>query len=471
MVARDATGAVGKRLVKSHDDVDRGERTARAARSAKVRFAERFDPRSDKPSDAPRLIVPRRTWRALILCELNNFQTLRRHIGLPRADALLGDIAEHVMAVAPGVRLAAAGRALLEIAFEADSFDRCEMLVADLRCRFAEPFDIDGEAYPLDLRFGGAAVTGQDRDEVRLAEGAEAALRQAHYDGADVIRDLTRESGTFDSLTLMRELSGAIQAGQMFLQYQPKVHVRRQEVASVEALVRWQHPDRGLILPGDFIQVAEQAGLIDDLTRWTLAQAIADQRIMAADGHILTVFLNISGVLLADRGFIDSACQMIRDSGARLGFEITETAVIKEPEKAIEHLEMLAQMGVQIAIDDYGAGLSSLAYLKKLPASELKIDKGFVLQLTSSNRDPLIVRSTIDLAHALDMEVTAEGVETPAALALLSVMGCDMVQGYLLGRPVGLEAFRQYLADERHLSAVASGRPSFHRPETFWKRA
>lgn len=166
-----------------------------------------------------------------------------------------------------------------------------------------------------------------------------------------------------------------------------------------------------------------------------------------------------------------AACRMIRDSGARLGFEITETAVIKEPEKAIEHLEMLAQMGVQIAIDDYGAGLSSLAYLKKLPASELKIDKGFVLQLTSSNRDPLIVRSTIDLAHALDMEVTAEGVETPAALALLSVMGCDMVQGYLLGRPVGLEAFRHYLAEERHLSAVASGRPSFHRPETFWKRA
>lgn len=471
MVARDATGAVGKRHVKSHGGGVRGEDTVRAAASANTTCAERLDAVRDKLCDASRLTVPRRTWRVLILCELNNFQTLRRHVGLPRADALLGDIAKQVMAVAPGVRLAAAGRALLEIAFEADSFDRCETLVAELRYHFAEPFDIDGEAYPLDLRFGGAAVTGHDRDEVRLAEGAEAALRQAHYDGADVIRDLTRESGTFDSLTLMRELSGAIQSGQMFLQYQPKVHVRRQEVASVEALVRWQHPDRGLILPGDFIQVAEQAGLIDDLTRWTLAQAIADQRVLAADGHILTIFLNISGVLLADRGFVDAACRMIRDSGARLGFEITETAVIKEPEKAIEHLEMLAQMGVQIAIDDYGAGLSSLAYLKKLPASELKIDKGFVLQLTSSNRDPLIVRSTIDLAHALDMEVTAEGVETPAALALLSVMGCDMVQGYLLGRPVGLEAFRQYLADERHLSAVASGRPSFHRPEAFWKRA
>lgn len=427
--------------------------------------------RWNEPGEGLGLSVPRRAWRVIILCELNNFETLRRHVGLPRADALLRDIGDGIAALAPGVRLGAAGRALLEIAFEADRFDRCQALVVRLQAWFAEPFDIDGEAYRLDLRFGGAAITGYDRDEVRLIEGAEAALRQAHYDGADVIRDLTRESGSFDSLTLMRELSGAIRSGQMFLQYQPKVHVRRQEVASVEALVRWQHPDRGLILPGDFIQVAEQAGLIGDLTRWTLHQAIADQRVMAADGHILTIFLNISGVLLADRSFIDDACRLIGESGARLGFEITETAVIKEPEKAIEHLELLAHLGVQIAIDDYGAGLSSLAYLKKLPATELKIDKGFVLQLTSSNRDPLIVRSTIDLAHALDMEVTAEGVETPAALALLTVMGCDMVQGYLLGRPVGLEAFRLYLDEERHLGAVASSRPSFHRPETFWKRA
>lgn len=427
--------------------------------------------RHDPLSEALGLAVPRRAWRAVILCEINNFQTLRRRIGLPGADALLRDIADGISAIAPVVRLASAGRALIEIAFEADRFDRCVTLVADLRAQFASPVDVDGQGYCIDLRFGGAAITGHDRDEVRLIEGAEAALRQAHYDAVDVIRDLTRESTSFDSLTLMRELSGAIQSDQMFLQYQPKVHVRRQEVASVEALVRWQHPDRGLILPGDFIQVSEQAGLIGDLTRWTLHQAIADQRVMAADGHILTIFLNISAVLLADRAFIEDACRLIGTSGARLGFEITETAVIREPEKAIEHLELLAQLGVQIAIDDYGAGLSSLAYLKKLPASELKIDKGFVLQLTSSNRDPLIVRSTIDLAHALDMEVTAEGVETPAALALLTVMGCDMVQGYLLGRPVGLEAFRQYLSDERHLSAVASGRPSFHRPETFWKRA
>ena len=128
-------------------------------------------------------------------------------------------------------------------------------------------------------------------------------------------------------------------------------------------------------------------------------------------------------------------------------------------------------MGITIAIDDYGAGLSSLAYLKQLPARELKIDKLFVTQLTSSNRDPLIVRSTIDLAHALDMEVTAEGVETPAAMALLGVMGCDMVQGFLISRPISLAALVQFLAEDRHLALAQQSRPSFFRPESFWKSA
>ena len=175
-------------------------------------------------------------------------------------------------------------------------------------------------------------------------------------------------------------------------------------------------------------------------------------------------------MLLADADFVKEACAIVSISGAKLGFEITETAVIRDPDSAIQHLQSFADIGVQLAIDDYGAGLSSLAYLKRLPANELKIDKMFVMQLTSSNRDPLIVRSTIDLAHALEMEVTAEGVETPSALALLSVMGCDMVQGYLLSRPLGFDAFRKYLADEAHLTSAANVQ-SFIRPESFWKRA
>jgi EAL domain-containing protein (putative c-di-GMP-specific phosphodiesterase class I) len=225
-----------------------------------------------------------------------------------------------------------------------------------------------------------------------------------------------------------------------------------------------------MVLPSDFIPAAEHAHVIDKLTLWTIRQVIADQRTLRAAGHDLRIFINISGQLLADERFVRAACDLVAEADAQLGFEVTETSVIRDPQSAIANLQRFADIGITIAIDDYGAGLSNLAYLKQLPARELKIDKLFVTQLTSSNRDPLIVRSTIDLAHALDMEVVAEGVETHAALALLTVMGCDMVQGFLISRPVALEALISFIAEDRHRSAPVASRVSFNRLATAWKR-
>lgn len=412
-----------------------------------------------------------RYWRVLALCEIANFGTLRRHLGCPRADSLVGDVAQLIASLCSDVRISAAGRALVEIAFERESPEVAADEMETLRKAFLRSIDLDGEPFQLQMHFGVAAAPSVQNDEVRLAEAAESALDQARLEGRVVMLDLSRADLAFDKLALMRELPRAISGGEMFLQYQPKVHLRRQQVASAEALIRWQHPARGLILPGDFISVAEQAGEIAALTLWTLRQVIRDQQQLRADGHDLLLFVNISGQLLADAGFVSEVCGMLAGSDARIGFEITETAVIRDPASAIRHLQLFADSGVTLAIDDYGAGLSSLAYLKQLPARELKIDKMFVLQLTSSNRDPLIVRSTIDLAHALEMEVTAEGVETPSALALLSVMGCDMVQGFLISRPLGLDAFRKFLADDGHLDNANAQLPSFVRPESFWKRA
>jgi diguanylate cyclase len=412
-----------------------------------------------------------RFWRILCLVEIANFAMLRRHLGRPRADKLALDVARRINALCPDLRIATVGRSIVELAFERDTPEAAAADIDRLRKSFLRSLDLEGERYQLQMNFGVAAAPSSESDEVRLAEAAETALDQARTEGRVVMLDLSRADLAFDKLTLMRELPRAIANGEMFLQYQPKVHVRRQEIASAEALVRWQHPVRGLILPGDFISVAEQAGEIGVLTLWTLKQVIHDQKLLAADGHDLPLFLNISGVLLADAAFVAEASDIITASGAKIGFEITETSVIRDPESAIRHLQAFADIGVSLAIDDYGAGLSSLAYLKQLPARELKIDKMFVMQLTSSNRDPLIVRSTIDLAHALEMEVTAEGVETPSALALLSVMGCDMVQGYLISRPLGIDAFRTYLADEAKLLGSGGMPSSFVRPESFWKRA
>jgi EAL domain-containing protein (putative c-di-GMP-specific phosphodiesterase class I) len=401
-------------------------------------------------------------WSMLALLQITNLPALRREIGTPRSHDLSLDIAERVAALLPEAIVSPVGRWIVEIeAFvggAAELHTHAENIVA----AFADPIDLDGERHFVEIAIGVAAGPLGQVEDIRLAEEAEDALVQSRTDHVPVIRDLSSSEPTVDKVMLRRELRGAIERGEMFLQYQPKVHVRRQEIASAEALIRWRHPTLGVILPADFIPLAESSrGDIDRLTLWTIAQVISDQKRLIADEHDLTIFVNISGQLLSNRRFVERACEMIVAGKVRLGFEITETSVIREPVSAIANLNTFAAHGIEIAIDDYGAGLSSLAYLKQLPAKELKIDKMFVLQLTSSNRDPLIVRSTIDLAHALEMEVTAEGVETPAALALLSVMGCDIIQGYLISRPIEFEAFRQFLRDHKDEAMVDSARASF----------
>lgn len=409
--------------------------------------------------------------RCLILAEIVNFVTLRRQLGARRADSLILDVADYLGEHLGDVEITIAGRAQLEIALAAGPIDALDDALACIREMFEHPADLDGQLYTIDIALGAAFDCAATFDEVRMAEEAEEALAEAKLAGSTVVRDLSVSTPAYDRKTLMADFRRSLQRDEFFVQYQPKVHLRRQEICSAEALIRWRHPVRGVILPGDFITAVEESREIGALTLWTLSRVIADQKALAAQGHDLTLFINISGQLLADQTFVARACQIVRDCDAKIGFEITETSVIREPEMAIGHLRIFADMGIVIAIDDYGAGLSSLAYLKQLPARELKIDKLFVMELTSSNRDPLIVRSTIDLAHALEMEVTAEGVETPAAMALLSVMGCDMVQGYLVSRPIGVEALKQYLDEDRHLAASAEPRASFIRPASFWKSA
>ena len=250
---------------------------------------------------------------------------------------------------------------------------------------------------------------------------------------------------------LSDDLASAIARDQLFLVHQPKMHARTGAIRAVETLVRWQHPERGLIGPNDFIALAEDHGHIRAITEWVVRHAVAEQRSLVQCGHPLAFNVNISAHLLADRGFADWLMAAVAEASGPIGLEITETAMIADPEGALRNLHLFADAGIRIAIDDYGAGLSSLAYLKQLPANELKIDRMFVSGLSSSHRDPLLVRSTIDLAHALDMVVTAEGVDSPAALALLRVMGCDLVQGFLIATPMltgELRAFLDARADQ-----------------------
>jgi diguanylate cyclase len=403
----------------------------------------------------------------VILVSVTNANTVRRQLGFGLWGGAFLTFVSRIKASGSGGRVSQFAWDTVCLVFDAITDD-------DFKANFKSLAKVDGSVagQPLDgfaFEFMAGAALGSD--ELDALEHAEQALTDAKLRGLSMLAGRGAKPRGKASVDLAGDLALAVPRDELFVVYQPKVHVRQRAVSSAEALIRWQHPVLGLVMPDAFIALADESGEMRAITLWTLSRVIADQQRLAKLGHPLRIFINISGGLLTDRVFIDAACALIEESDAEIGFEITETAVIRDPDLAIANLERCAAMGITLAIDDYGSGLSSLSYLKRLPATELKIDKMFVTHLTSSHRDPLIVRSTIDLAHALDMEVTAEGVETPAALALLTVMGCEMVQGYLISPPLELAAFVAYLEEYAFEAFQTSVEPTVHRPASFWKRA
>ncbi|MDB5434012.1 MAG: putative diguanylate cyclase [Phenylobacterium sp.] len=320
-----------------------------------------------------------------------------------------------------------------------------EMAVAFLG-RLEQPLKVGGDTIDVVLNLGLAPLSEGARSAIDLAN---IALDQARTGRRRVaIFDAEAYGDPSSNLSLMSSMLRGLDAGELELHYQPKYDLRRREVAGAEALVRWRHPVRGMLAPDLFIPMAEETGHIRTLTEWVVRRAIADRRAMAAAGHDVRVSVNISGRTLGERDFADFALAQAATARGGLCFEITETAVIENPELALEMLDAFAEAGIAISIDDFGTGLSSLAYLKRIRGDELKIDKSIVQGVTESQRDALIVRSTIDLAHSLGLKVVAEGVETNACCALLSAMGCDQAQGYLIAKPLPLKDFLTFLGED-----------------------
>jgi EAL domain-containing protein (putative c-di-GMP-specific phosphodiesterase class I) len=253
-------------------------------------------------------------------------------------------------------------------------------------------------------------------------------------------------------LVLMRELRCALEEseaasssdslpahGRLLLHYQPQMNVRIGCTDHVEALVRWLHPERGLLFPAAFVPLAEETGLLEPLTRWVLGEALRQSASWQEDGQDIRVAVNLSARSLHDPQLVDTIETLLEGSGVKassLQVEITESAIIVNPERARETLSRLHHMGVQVAIDDFGTGYSSLAYLKRLPIDDIKIDRSFVTNLTEHSDNAFIVQSVIDLGHNLGLEVIAEGVENVATYDCLARMGCDMIQGHYLSPPL-----------------------------------
>ncbi|WP_304186287.1 EAL domain-containing protein [Phenylobacterium aquaticum] len=376
---------------------------------------------------------------------IERFAHVRGAIGYALAAQVVREVGERLAGLREEGAVARLSTAVVGLVFSAPDASAAEAMVDYLLSDLEQPLHVGGDAIDVNLSVGLAAVE---------AEAAAAAAIERATIALDQTRAAKRKTAFFDAaaygdpssnLALMSGMLSAIRSGHIELYHQPKYDLRRRGVHAAEGLVRWRHPTRGMLRPDLFIPMAEETGHIRVLTDWVLRQAVQDQATLAKAGHALDIAINISGRLLGDNDFADLVARTVPQATGKLTFEITETAVIENPDLALQILDRFREAGVSISIDDFGSGLSSLAYLKQIRGHELKIDKSLITDVTESQRDALIVRSTIDLAHSLGLKVTAEGVETANTFQLLAAMGCDSIQGYLIAKPQSLNDLVDFL--------------------------
>jgi diguanylate cyclase (GGDEF)-like protein len=266
----------------------------------------------------------------------------------------------------------------------------------------------------------------------------------------------------------LRELRQAIVQDQLFVLYQPKIDLRNDRINGLEGLTRWRHPAYGLIMPDEFIPLAERTGLIAPLTHWVLNQSIRQCRHWRSEGTHVSIAVNLSMWNLDTPELPDQIATLLNNAGVPAGeleLEITESAIMNNPQRAMRTLKAIRELGVHLAIDDFGTGYSSLAHLKKMPVSSIKIDKSFTQNMESDNDAAVIVRAIVELGHNLGLKVVAEGVETLAAKEMLMDFGCDEAQGYYFSRPVTATDITRLLRTKQPMPTVSSagenGRPSW----------
>ncbi len=336
------------------------------------------------------------------------------------------------------------GTDMVGLVMRADNAEQARQRLSAIVEAVSDPIEISGEKVDIQLSVGFAPheklnrLGAIDRAVIALQQGRERHAPIFEFDG-DVYGD---PSGT---LSLMSEMIDGLQDGSVYMAYQPKIDLRSQSIAGAEALLRWQHPVHGFVSPEEFVRTAEETGHIRPLSEWVLRQVKSERHRFRDAGFDIKMAVNLSGRLLTDTEFLDWSIAFVGDEASSYCFEVTETAVIDDPALALANIQKLRDAGIEISIDDYGSGLSSLSYLKQIPAHELKIDKSFVIPLSAGSSDVLLIKSTIDLAHSLGMTVTAEGVESAEVLAMLSGMGADSAQGYFISRPVKPDAAIEFL--------------------------
>jgi diguanylate cyclase (GGDEF)-like protein/PAS domain S-box-containing protein len=424
-----------------------------AERSATLEVVEHralHDPLTDLPNrsllydrlqQATRAAQRGRSRFALLLLDLDRFKQVNDTLGHHIGDELLQVLATRLTSsLRRSDTVARLGGDEFAVLLPETEPEAAAQVGSSLLAAIEEPVVLHSHRLSVSASIGLAIFPDHGDSAELLMQRADVAMYGAKQSGVGVAayspsHDLNSQS----RLTLAAELRDALENGHLELHYQPKIEAATGGVAGVEALIRWRHPSRGLIPPGDFIPVAEQAGFLRSMSQWVLQTATEQARAWRDAGYALPVAVNLSGVNLRDMRVVQTVDDALTAAGLApdyLGIEIAETAVMESPEIAREIVLALSSRGITIAIDDFGVGFSSLNYLARLPVHEIKIDRSFVLTMHENDRQAVIVQSIIDLGHAMGLRVVGEGIESEEVAQRLRDAGCNLLQGYLYARPL-----------------------------------
>jgi len=391
---------------------------------------------------------------ALLITDLNRFKEINDTLGHHYGDLVLQQVSTRMRDALRGsdtiARLGGDEFAVLLpiVESEQDAVNAAHKLISAID----KPIALEDQDFHVGMSVGIALYPGHGADGSTLMRHADIAMYVAKRSTSDfAIYDPIEDQHSVSRLTMAVDLRHAIENNQLMLHYQPKIDLKKGRVTGVEALARWNHPQRGLIFPGEFIPLAEHTGLIRPLTYFALDEGLHQIHLWQKIGLILKLAVNLSAHHLQDDQLVAKVASSLKKWGVSpelLQLEITESAIMDNPLLAMDTLTRLHAMGVGLSIDDFGTGYSSLVYLKQLPVDEIKIDKSFVLNMLENNEDLVIVRSTIDLAHNMGRQVVAEGVEKEGVLNKLMELGCDMAQGYYISRPIAAADLTPWLKSQ-----------------------
>jgi diguanylate cyclase (GGDEF)-like protein len=392
------------------------------------------------------------TNKLLILAvpEIARFKEIRTTLTQADYDELVDKMAGRIaQRCKQRVALARIDEYTFALLVEADYAHLEEDIARDILAAFAEPYEMDPFSLHLDVNVGMAVYGLHANSANELLRNATVAASQARDKRQPhALYSATDDHSSPDNLLLLGQLREAIRGGQLRLHYQPIIDLRNNRRTSVEALVRWQHPTQGLMLPAEFLMLAESSNLISPLTAWVVDAAFRQWRAWRDADVNSNISINLSMRNIQDKSFVPYVARQVRELGVEpehLVFEVTESGIMTDPAVATEVLAQLHGLGFKIAIDDFGTGYSSLAYLQQLPVDDIKVDRNFVVRLTESDRDRAIVNAVLDFAVGLGKSIVAEGVENAPTLDALRSMGCQYAQGYHISRPLEQAAAARWL--------------------------